>query len=92
MLLLNSAYEQTGLQSIKALKSHTKKKNIDNEDKQNETIFLMITSDKPVVKRNDHIPRIIQLPSKFGKIRDKRILLITKDPTMTYRKQMEVTE
>ncbi|ODV61509.1 Utp30p [Ascoidea rubescens DSM 1968] len=84
-ILINSPHEDQSIKSITSLKEYLQKNQKFNP---NDPVFLIITTEKPLIKKNDYIPRIIPLPHKLSSTGSKSILLITKDPSTVFRSEL----
>ncbi|GCE97471.1 putative subunit of U3-containing 90S preribosome complex [Zygosaccharomyces mellis] len=79
--------------STRALSSLLKHCSTDNSLRNDKDIQVIINTSKKMGIKNDHIPRIIPLrESKLRKPKDLRILLITKDPSTSYREALAKDE
>ncbi|KAJ9095880.1 hypothetical protein QFC19_007369 [Naganishia cerealis] len=76
---LGSEAEAATQKSIRALVAHSRKAG------KSEPIYLIINTVKPMVRKKDYTPRIIPVTNKIGKLQDKSVLLVTKDPSTPYR-------
>lgn len=76
---LGSDAEAAALKSIRALVAHSRKLG------KSEPIYLIINTEKPMVRKKDYTPRIIPVSNKIGRLQDKSVLLVTKDPSTPYR-------
>lgn len=85
--IVGTPSEEGALKSLKALKMHCS----NSKDDVVELISITITMERPIVKRNDYIARVVSLPHKFGKVRSENnlMLMITKDPVLKYRNVLE---
>lgn len=65
--------------AVRALVAHSQ------EQGKAEPIYLILNSAKPMVRKKDYTPRVIPVTNRIGKLLDKSVLLITKDPSTLYR-------
>ncbi|CAR27631.1 hypothetical protein ZYGR_0N01130 [Zygosaccharomyces rouxii] len=79
--------------SNRALSSLLKHCSTDESLRNDKDVQVIINASKKIGIKNDHTPRIIPLrESKLHRPKDLRILLITKDPSTTYRESLAKDE
>lgn len=80
--LLGENAREEAKRSIKGLMGHAKTKS------EREPLFLVVNTRAPLIRQNDHTPRIIPITHKLHKADEKTVLLITKDPSLYYRAEL----